>query len=66
MDKLLAMYVRISQAISDFKKDERGQNLVEYALIIGVIALLAIVAMKLLGGGINNAYNSAASNLANP
>jgi len=47
-------------------KSKNGQTLVEYALIIVLIALAAIVAMKFLGGTVNNTYSSAASSLANP
>jgi len=47
-------------------RNEKGQTLVEYALIIVLIALAAIVAMKFLGGTVNNTYSTAASSLANP
>ncbi|QEM68884.1 Flp family type IVb pilin [Geobacter sp. FeAm09] len=47
-------------------KSEKGQTLVEYALIIVLIALAAIVAMKYLGTAASNAYSNAASTLANP
>lgn len=47
-------------------RNEKGQTLVEYALIIVLIALAAIVAMKYLGGTVNNTYSSAASRLTNP
>ncbi|HWH37228.1 MAG TPA: Flp family type IVb pilin [Candidatus Limnocylindrales bacterium] len=36
-----------------FKGDERGQGLAEYALILALIAVLAIVAVTFLGGQIN-------------
>lgn len=41
--------------------NEEGQGLVEYALILALIALVAIAAMTLLGGKVNNAYNNAAT-----
>ena len=64
MNKLLTRYgaKRLLRGI----RNERGQTLVEYALIIIVIALLAIAAMKLLGGQVNNMYSNAGSQLANP
>ena len=34
-------------------RDERGQGLAEYALILALIAVLAIVAVTFLGGQIN-------------
>ena len=35
-------------------RDERGQGLAEYALILALIAVLAIVAVTFLGGQINS------------
>jgi pilus assembly protein Flp/PilA len=35
-----------------FYKDEEGQALVEYGLILGLIAVVAIAALTLLGGAI--------------
>jgi pilus assembly protein Flp/PilA len=46
-------------------KDEEGQGLVEYALILVLIALAVMAAMTYLKGGIGNAYNNAADALAN-
>lgn len=47
-------------------KSEKGQTLVEYALIIVLIALAAIIAMKYLGTSINTTYSTAGSTLLNP
>lgn len=38
-------------------KDEEGQTLVEYALIIALIAIVLIVALTALGGGIENTFD---------
>jgi pilus assembly protein Flp/PilA len=35
------------------QRDQRGQGLAEYALILALIAVLAIVAVTFLGGQIN-------------
>jgi pilus assembly protein Flp/PilA len=35
-------------------RDERGQGLAEYALILALIAVLAIAAVTFLGGQINS------------
>ena len=53
-------------SLSARAKSEKGQTMVEYALIIVLIAMAAIVAMKYLGGTVNNTYSSAASTLATP
>ena len=38
--------------LKKFFKDESGQGMVEYALIIALIAVVVIVAVTALGGGI--------------
>ena len=40
--------------IDSFRTDEEGQGLAEYALILALIAVVAIVALLFLGGQINN------------
>ncbi len=44
--------------------DESGQDLTEYALLVALIALSAIVAMKGLATAISNIYANTASNLS--
>jgi pilus assembly protein Flp/PilA len=39
-------------------RDERGQGLAEYALILALIAVLAIAALIFLGGQINDILSS--------
>jgi pilus assembly protein Flp/PilA len=43
--------------------EEEGQDLVEYALLIVLVALGAVVAMRTLASAISNAFNNAAQNL---
>jgi len=47
-----------------FFTDEAGQGLVEYALIIALVSIVAIAALRLLGGKASNTLNSAAHNLS--
>ncbi len=42
----------------DLLKDERGQDLIEYALVIGLVALAATAGMKTLAGDINTAFGT--------
>jgi len=55
----------IKQVFSSFMKDESGQDLIEYALVAGLIGLGAVVAMTGLSGKIGNAFNSVGSSLTN-
>jgi pilus assembly protein Flp/PilA len=42
---------------------ERGQNLVEYGLLLGLIALAVIVGLTLLGGALRDSLGAAAGGL---
>jgi pilus assembly protein Flp/PilA len=46
-----------------FVRDDEGQGLVEYALIIAVIAIAVIVAMVFLRGQIQNIFSNIGNNL---
>ena len=46
-----------------FFNDEDGQGLVEYALIIAVIAIAVILAMVFLRGQIENIFSNIGNNL---
>jgi len=39
------------------KKSEKGQDLAEYALLIGLIALVVILAVTLLGTNISSVFS---------
>jgi pilus assembly protein Flp/PilA len=40
--------------VTKFWRNEEGQGLAEYALILALIAIVAIAAVTLLGGSISN------------
>lgn len=44
-------------------KDESGQDLVEYALILAMIAFAAIMGMNDLANGVNLAFNTVSKTL---
>jgi pilus assembly protein Flp/PilA len=46
-----------------FLRDDDGQGLVEYALIIAVIAIAVIVSMIFLRGRIQNIFSNIGNNL---
>ena len=49
-----------------FFKDESGQGMVEYALIIALIAVVVIAAVIALSGGISDIFNDTADVLEDP
>jgi pilus assembly protein Flp/PilA len=42
-------------------RTERGASMVEYALLVGLIAVVAVIAVAVLGGGIKGLFSSANS-----
>lgn len=46
-----------------FLRDDEAQGLVEYALIIATVSIVAIAALNLVGKKANNSLNNAASSL---
>ena len=53
--KLKSLFVR---------KDEEGQGLVEYGLILGLIAVVAIAALNATGTSVNGLIQKVASSLS--
>jgi pilus assembly protein Flp/PilA len=49
--------------ISHLRRREEGQALVEYALILSLIAVVCIGALTLLGGNVNSILNQIAAAL---
>jgi pilus assembly protein Flp/PilA len=47
------------------KNQEEGQDLVEYALVVALIAFGATAGMGALAGGINQAFNTISTTLSN-
>lgn len=45
-------------------KDDRGQGLVEYALIVALVAMVALAALRVLGDKAKNSLNNAAGSLS--
>lgn len=46
-----------------FLHEEEGQTLVEYGLLISLIALVVIAVLTLLGSHVKNTFNTAANNI---
>jgi pilus assembly protein Flp/PilA len=57
---LLKLYVKLQ----DLMSREEGQDLVEYALVVALVAFGATAGMKTLATGLNNAFLSISSTLA--
>jgi pilus assembly protein Flp/PilA len=49
--------------VKNLLKDESGQDLIEYALIAGLIGIAAVVGMTAVGGSVGNIFNSISTQL---
>ena len=61
---VLKWYVK-SQMVREALKDDKGQDLVEYALVIAVICLGIVSGMGTLANGINSAMTTISGKLNN-
>ena len=57
----LAMYMKLQNLMNR----EEGQDLVEYALVVALIAFGATAGMKVLAGGLNTAFGNINTVLGN-
>ena len=57
-DKLLKLSIMLQ-----ILKDENGQDLIEYALVVALIAFAATAGMGTLAQDINNAFNTIGTRL---
>jgi pilus assembly protein Flp/PilA len=62
---LLIPATHLRRALLDFAGDETGQDLIEYALVAGIIGLGAVVAMSGLSTKIRAAFNTLGNSLSN-
>jgi pilus assembly protein Flp/PilA len=54
----------MSHLLNLLLQDESGQDLAEYAILIGLIALAVIVAVRLLGNTISTIFNRIGTTLS--
>jgi Flp pilus assembly pilin Flp len=50
-------------AVHKMWKDEHGQDIAEYAVMLALILVLVVGTVKLVGSNANNAFSSVASSL---
>jgi pilus assembly protein Flp/PilA len=56
---MLALWTKVSAWVTD----EKGASMVEYALLVVLIAIIALVAVSLAGGEVSSTFSDIASGL---
>lgn len=59
---MLALWTKVTSWI----QEDKGASMVEYALLVVLIAIIALVAVRLAGESISSTFNDVATNLENP
>ena len=62
-DQLIKLSVKWDLLKDAVKNNEEGQDLIEYALIVALIAFAATAGMSSLATGINTAFSNVATSL---
>jgi Flp pilus assembly pilin Flp len=50
-------------SLSQFLKDDQGQDIAEYAVMLAVILVLVVGTIRLVGSNANNVFSSVASSV---
>ena len=59
---MLALWTKVSM----WWNEDRGASMVEYALLVVLIAIVALVAVRLAGSQVSSVFGDVASELQNP
>jgi pilus assembly protein Flp/PilA len=60
----MKLYIQLQSRLQSLLRGEEGQDLLEYALLVSLIALVAVAAITLAGKNVNTIFNSIATALA--
>ncbi|MDA8067182.1 MAG: Flp family type IVb pilin [Actinomycetota bacterium] len=60
---MLKLFINMKLALARLMDDEEGQGLTEYALILALIAIIAIVALTFLGGKVSDVLSTVANSI---
>ena len=58
--------IKMKQLLVRLWHDDSGQDLIEYALLVVLLALAAVVAIGQLGNAVNKVFSNANVNLTTP
>lgn len=61
----IKIHSEVEKMIKRFVQEEEGQTLVEYGLLISLIALVVIATLTILGNKVKNTFNAAGNQMTN-
>jgi pilus assembly protein Flp/PilA len=57
------MFTTLWGVVRNLRRDEEGATMVEYGLLIGLIAMVALAGISLLGGNLQTLYTTVAGSV---
>ncbi|HET6985034.1 MAG TPA: Flp family type IVb pilin [Kribbella sp.] len=57
------LVTRLQTAVQQTRRDERGATMIEYGLMVALIAMIVVPALLILGPAIVGLFNDVAGNL---
>ncbi|HEX4819841.1 MAG TPA: Flp family type IVb pilin [Acidimicrobiales bacterium] len=62
---MITLYTFVQSWLDARRDDDRGASLVEYALLVALIAVVCIAAISLLGGAASDKFSTVSNSLSN-
>jgi Flp pilus assembly pilin Flp len=59
----MSVYIRIKNLLATTLDNENGASIVEYALLVSLIAVVAMVAVATFGGALSTEYSEIAASI---
>jgi len=56
--------MKLFNQVRSFMRDDEGQDLIEYALLVGLVSLVAVAALTLTGTSVNSIFTQIQIQLA--
>jgi Flp pilus assembly pilin Flp len=54
----------VHQFLTQLWRDEQGQDIAEYAVMLAVVLVIVVGTIRLIGGNANNVFSSVSSSIA--
>jgi Flp pilus assembly pilin Flp len=61
---MIKILTRAKTALENLRRDQSGAALIEYALVVGLVAVVSIASLTALQGKVNTAYTTIGNKLS--